>query len=201
VKHGKISFPLTKAIAFSARSVRMRIGRTLVVLMGVSSAVAFLTVLFSLDHIMANVYRKTGAAAQGVEELRRWWVVVALLISVIGITNAILMSVTERIKEIGTFRCLGAMSRHIIVIFLCEAMFLGLVGGIVGGVIGITFTYSYTILQYTWTLVGDALTFRIIVTQLGLAIGLSMGLCVVSAIYPVYFAARLEPADAMRYEV
>jgi predicted lysophospholipase L1 biosynthesis ABC-type transport system permease subunit len=201
VKPGRISFPLTKAVAFSARSVRNRMGRTLVVLMGVASAVAFLTVLFSLDHIMANVYRKTGATAEGVEALRRWWVVVALLISVIGITNAILMSVTERIKEIGTFRCLGAMSRHIIVIFLFEAMFLGLAGGLVGGVLGLTFTYSYAILEYTWSMVGDALTLATVAKQLGLAVGLSMGLCVVSAIYPVYFAARLEPADAMRYEV
>ena len=179
----------------------MRLGRTLIVLMGVASAIAFVTVLLSLDNIMTVIYQKTGTGVRGVEELRRWWVTVALLISVAGITNAILMSVTERIKEIGTIRCLGAMSRHIIVIFLFEAMFLGLVGGLAGGVLGLLFTYSYAILKYTWNLVQDALTLATVLRQIGLAVGLSMGLCVISAIYPVYFAARLEPADAMRYEV
>jgi ABC-type antimicrobial peptide transport system permease subunit len=80
-------------------------------------------------------------------------------------------------------------------------MFLGLVGGLAGGVLGLLFTYSYAILKYTWNLVQDALTLATVLRQIGLAVGLSMGLCVISAIYPVYFAARLEPADAMRYEV
>ncbi len=133
--------------------------------------------------------------------MRKWWMAVAVLISIAGITNAILMSVTERIKEIGTIRCLGAMSWHIIEIFLLEAMFLGVVGGFAGGILGLLATYVYATINYGWSLVADALTVRIVLRQMGWALGLSMGLCVLSSIYPVYFAARLEPADAMRYEV
>jgi len=175
-------------------------GRMVIVIMGVSSAIAFLVVLLSLDAIMAVIGRKAGGTA-GVAEMRRWWFYVAVLISIAGITNAILMSVTERIKEIGTIRCLGAMSWHIVEIFLLEAMFLGLVGGLLGGLLGLVITYVYAILSYGWALVKDAFTLPIVLEQMGWALGLSMVLCVVSSIYPVYFAARLEPADAMRYEV
>lgn len=175
-------------------------GRMVIVIMGVSSAIAFLVVLLSLDAIMAVIGRKTGGTAD-VSEMRRWWFYVAVLISIAGITNAILMSVTERIKEIGTIRCLGAMSWHIVEIFLLEAMFLGLVGGLLGGLLGLVITYVYAILSYGWALVKDAFTLPIVLEQMGWALGLSMVLCVVSSIYPVYFAARLEPADAMRYEV
>lgn len=200
MRENRIHFPFVKALAFSAQSVRMRLGRTLIVLMGIAGSIAFVIVLLSLDSIMGVIYRKTGAAGE-VDVMRKWWITVALLISVAGITNAILMSVTERIREIGTLRCLGAMSRHIVEIFLCEAMFLGVAGGLAGGALGVVITYAYAIGAYGWGLVGDAVTVQDVLAKLGIAMGLSVGLCVVSAIYPVYFAARLEPADAMRYEV
>jgi predicted lysophospholipase L1 biosynthesis ABC-type transport system permease subunit len=201
VNEGRIHFPISKAIAFSARSVRIRLGRMMVVVMGVASAVAFVVVLLALGSIMEVVYRKTGGTGGDMESLRKWWILVAVLIAVAGITNAILMSVTERIKEIGTIRCLGAMSRHVVRIFLFEAMFLGLVGGIVGGVLGLAGTYVYAILNYGWGLVHDALSLWHVLAFLGASLLGSMVLCVLSAVYPVYFAARLEPADAMRYEV
>jgi hypothetical protein len=200
-KQGRISFPLSKALAFSARSVRIRLGRMLVVIMGVASAIAFVIVLLSLDLILKEITARAGGKADALDKLRSWWIAVALLISVTGITNAILMSVTERIKEIGTIRCLGAMSRHIVEIFLFEAMFLGMVGGFVGGIAGLGITYAYSVFSYGWTIVQSTFTLMEILKLMGIAMGLSMGLCVISAIYPVYFAARLEPADAMRYEV
>ena len=66
-----------------------------------------------------------------------WVVVISLLVTVIGITNALLMSVTERFKEIGTMKCLGALSGFIRQLFLIESMFIGLVGSLAGIVIGI----------------------------------------------------------------
>jgi len=201
VEQGRIHFPLKKAIAFSARSVRIRMGRMFIVIAGVASAVAFVIVLLSLGEIMEVIRLKTQAPDQGMGEMQKWWILVALLIAIAGITNAILMSVTERIKEIGTIRCLGAMSRHIIEIFLFEAMFLGLVGGLIGGVLGLLGTYVYAIISYGWTLVKGAIVLELILAEMGIAVGGAMVLSVVSAIYPVYFAAKLQPADAMRYEV
>jgi len=198
---GRIHFPLRKAIAFSARSVRIRMGRMLIVIAGVAFAIAFVTMLLSLGAMIEAIQAQAKVPDEGMGEMRKWWVWVAVAIAVAGITNAMLMSVTERIKEIGTIRCLGAMSRHIIEIFLFEAMFLGLVGGLIGGVLGLLVTYSYAVFTYGWKLFASAIHFGIVLEQMGLAMGLAMGLCVVSAIYPVYFAARLQPADAMRYEV
>lgn len=200
MKQERIHFPFRKALAFSARSVRIRMGRMLIVIMGIASAIGFLVVLLSLGVIMEVIGQEENQT-EGIAQMRDWWFYVAVLISIAGITNAILMSVTERIKEIGTIRCLGAMSWHVVEIFLLEAMFLGLVGGLVGGVLGLLVTYVYAIITYSWALVKDAITVPIILEQMGWALGLSMVLCVVSSIYPVYFAAKLEPADAMRYEV
>jgi ABC-type lipoprotein release transport system permease subunit len=188
-------------MAFSARSVRIRLGRMFIVLMGISSAIAFVVVLLALGKLMEAISLQSRGAADVASEMRVWWIVVALLIGVTGITNAILMSVTERIKEIGTIRCLGAMSIHIIQIFLFEAMFLGLVGGVLGGIMGLTITGLYALVAYGWKLVAGAYTPAMIGEQMVIAVGLSMVLCVVSAIYPVLVAARLQPADAMRYEV
>ena len=66
---------------------------------------------------------------------------------------------------------------------------------------GILATLVYSTLSYGWTLVAPAFTLLKMLTLLGIALAFSVGLCVISAIYPVYFAAKLEPADAMRYEV
>ena len=196
---GKVSFPVSKAIAFSARSVRIRLGRMLIVVMGIASAIAFVTVLLSLDHVMASM-SQNGAADGTLKQFKVWWIVVAFLIALTGITNAILMSVTERIKEIGTIRCLGAMSRHVVMIFLFESLFLGLVGGVLGGAFGILFTLGYAVLSYGFDVLSGVSWSRLGLMALA-GTGLSMVLCVLSAVYPVLFAARLQPADAMRYEV
>jgi len=192
---------MRKALAFSARSVRIRMGRMLIVIAGVSFAIAFVTMLLSLGEIIEAIREITQKPDEGMGEMRKWWVWVAIAIAVAGITNAMLMSVTERIKEIGTIRCLGAMSRHIIQIFLFEAMFLGLVGGVLGGLLGLLLTFGYTFMTYGWKLFSAAISWQIVGVQMGIAMVLAMVLCVVSAVYPVYFAARLQPADAMRYEV
>ena len=198
---GRVSFPVSKAIAFSARSVRIRLGRMVIVVMGIASAIAFVTVLLSLDLVVSGITAGAqGESDAGLAQFKVWWLVVALLIAVTGITNAILMSVTERIKEIGTIRCLGAMGRHVVMIFLFESLFLGLVGGAIGGISGILFTLIYATASYGTGVLG-AVSWGSLAGMAAAGTGLSMALCVISAVYPVMFAARLQPADAMRYEV
>ena len=69
-------------------------------------------------------------------EKQLWLVSIGLLVAVIGITNAMLMSVTERFREIGTMKCLGALDRFIVEILLFESAFLGLIGSCIGCVVG-----------------------------------------------------------------
>src|SRR5690606_38649039 len=61
-------------------------------------------------------------------------------ITVIGIANAMLMSVTERVREIGTMKCLGALSGFVVKLFLIESSLLGLVGAILGCLVGLLFS-------------------------------------------------------------
>ncbi|MCS7049946.1 MAG: FtsX-like permease family protein, partial [Verrucomicrobiae bacterium] len=65
-----------------------------------------------------------------------WIVAVSLLVTVISISNAMLMSVTERFREIGTMKCLGALSAFIRQVFIIESGIIGLVGGLVGSMAG-----------------------------------------------------------------
>src|SRR5213596_2184056 len=117
---------------------------------------------------------------------------IALVAAGIGIMNIMLVSVTERTKEIGVRKSIGARSRDILRQFLTEAVFISEAGGILGiilGVIGGDLLAAWLkvdiIFPYGWAIAG------LIVCS---AIGIGFGL------YPAYRAANLDPIDALRYE-
>jgi len=202
---GASSFPLGEALAFSAQSVRLRLGRMFIVLVGVALAVAFMTALLVMGEMFKGLPTifETAAGAESAEpgdDFTKWWIMVALLISVTGITNSMLMSVTERIKEIGTLKCLGATWLHILEVFLFESLFIGMIGGLAGGLLGVVFAGANFAMQFgleSLTLLGA----RTLGIGLGAAVGLAMVLCLLSSIYPVYYASRIQAAEALRYEV
>ncbi len=130
-----------------------------------------------------------------------WIVVISLLVTVIGVSNAMLMSVTERFREIGTMKCLGALSRFIRQLFLMESLMMGVVGSAIGSVFGALFSYvvfgaaygfGLVALSVRWTWVGGAVIASMTAGIL---------LAVVAAIYPAGFAARMVPATALRSNV
>jgi len=138
-KSGHSTLPLSASIGFALQGLRLRLGRMALVLAGVSTAVAFMVTLLVLDQLYDRVpAAMRGEQSAGAAGAFRWmWIGVALLISTAGTFNAILMSVTERVKEIGTLKCLGARDRHVIQVFLFESVFLGAVAGLVGGAVGV----------------------------------------------------------------
>lgn len=197
----KSSFPLSQALAFALQGIRLRLGRMLLVLAGVSVAIAFTCVLLTTDSLFAHLPAEaTGRGGSGMSIFRKLWVAVALLICVAGMLNAIVMSVTERIKEIGTLKCLGSRNIHVVQIFLFESVLLGVLGGVAGGLAG----YGLGLLNFVWTVGAKYLTAAMALSaawNILTVVGISAGLALIASIIPVLMAAKVEPAAAMRYEV
>jgi len=132
-----------------------------------------------------------------------WIIIISLIVTVIGISNAMLMSVTERFRDIGTMKCLGATSRFIRQIFLLEASFMGLVGGALGVVLGLVVSIGSYLVLYDAPLVWHTLGVELgaLARAAGQALLAAIALSVVAALYPAQFAAKMVPADALRSNV
>src|SRR5207302_1137563 len=78
----------------------------------------------------------------------RWMLGLALLVAFVGILNAMLMSVTERFREIGTMKCLGALDSFIVKLFLIESLFQGIIGTIVGVMVGLLLALASAAVTY-----------------------------------------------------
>ena len=116
----------------------------------------------------------------------------SLVVGGIGIMNIMLVSVTERTREIGLRRAVGARRRDVLTQFLVEATVLGLIGGIMGMLAGVGGTYlaahlgEFPILISPWTLAG--------------AVGVAVFIAVFFGYYPARRASRLDPIEALRFE-
>jgi putative ABC transport system permease protein len=117
---------------------------------------------------------------------------ISLLVGGIGIMNIMLVSVTERTREIGIRIAVGAQASAIQLQFLIEAMTLSVLGGLIGVLIGVGAA----------RLVGMFANFQAIVSvgSIVLAFGVSLAIGVFFGIYPARKAAALDPIDALRYE-
>ena len=119
--------------------------------------------------------------------------VIALVVAGIGIMNIMLVSVTERIKEIGIRKAIGATRNNILFQFLLEAVFLSLIGGVIGVALGVAvgnmitlvFTSIETVIPIDWVFIG-----LFVCSFIGIVFG----------IYPAYKAAGLDPIESLRYE-
>ncbi len=117
---------------------------------------------------------------------------ISLLVGGIGIMNIMLVSVTERTREIGIRKAVGAKRRDILLQFLVEAVALSMLGGFVG--IGLGYAASAILAQVAKLDTVVTLDAILLATSFSAAVGLFFG------IYPATRAARLNPIDALRYE-
>lgn len=123
----------------------------------------------------------------------------ALLTCTVGIANSMLMSVTERIREIGTLKCLGARDRFIIKSYLVESTLQGLCGAIAGIFMGCLVAFAASAATYPgYVLAAFPATAVMRSVLLSLACGVLVA--VMSSIWPAAAAARKRPVDAMRVE-
>ena len=117
---------------------------------------------------------------------------VSLLVGGIGIMNIMLVSVTERTREIGLRMAVGARGHDILVQFLVEAVTLSLIGGVIGIALGVGGSYAIAYFAQWRTLVSPE--------AVGVAFAFSAAVGVFFGFYPARQASRLNPIDALRYE-
>jgi hypothetical protein len=129
----------------------------------------------------------------------RWMIGLALLVAFIGILNAMLMSVTERFREIGTMKCLGALDGFIVKLFLIESLFQGVVGTILGVIIGMALSLLALLRAYGRFIWSD-FPAGALVSGMLVCVAIGIGLTVAAAVYPAWQAARMQPIEAMRVE-
>ena len=151
----------------------------------------------------------TRARRGGVGAKNTWLIVLSLLVCVVGIVNSMLMSVSERVREIGTMKCLGALDRFIVKLFLLESSFQGVIGTLVGLMLGFLLSFTRALFSYfyadptteTWHFFAlEHFPAFAIIQSAFWAFLVGSILSVGAAIYPAYGAAKMQPVDAMRVD-
>ncbi len=188
----QISLPLSQAMRIAFKNITIRLGRAMITGAGTMLGIAFLMSVFS-----ASVVKEASniAMTPGEQQKQMWLVVMSLLVSAVGITNSMLMSVTERYKEIGTMKCLGALDNFIIKLFIIESALLGFFGSIIGALIGLIFIVLPKFGLWSQMKWGT------LVVDYGICILIGTFLSILAAMGPAIRAAKMHPADAMRSEI
>jgi predicted lysophospholipase L1 biosynthesis ABC-type transport system permease subunit len=221
----QVVLPLSRAVEIAYKSIRLRLARSLLVTSGIILALAFLMSILTTDAIVNSLRdwasHPPAAAKLQAERLiarmhqrgvpttsvdiandriqTRWLLGLALLVALAGILNAMLMSVTERFREIGTMKCLGALDGFIIKLFLLESVFQGAIGTAVGIVLGLLMSFAGAAINYGQE-VWMHLPVRNLVNSILICLLVGLALTVAGAVYPAWRAARMQPIDAMRLE-
>jgi ABC-type antimicrobial peptide transport system permease subunit len=212
----QIVLPWSRTLQMTKASIFVRFGRSVITALGIFLGIAFLSaVLFGsaaarVQQALSQSQLGLVTAETGEMQARTIWLIaMSLLVATVGIVNSMLMSVTERYKEIGTMKCLGALDRFIVRLFILESALLGVLGSTSGALVGtgtMTFIYAYRMGWHntlsSWS--GAALNLRGVDVPLwlGIAVGIFLGgfLSICAALYPAWRAAKMPPAAALRSE-
>lgn len=115
---------------------------------------------------------------------------ISLIVGAVGIMNIMIVTVTERTKEIGTLKALGYSAKDVLMMFVIESIIISVIGGIIGTIFGLIMAYIMT------TLLGMPMGFPI--SSIAAGAGLSILVGVLAGAQPSYRAAKMNPVDALR---
>lgn len=216
VIESQIVLPWSRTLQMTRENIFVRFGRSVITASGIFLGIAFLSaVLFGSAAARVQetlVKSQVGLISTDTAEMQArtiWLVAMSLLVATVGIVNSMLMSVTERYKEIGTMKCLGALDRFIVRLFILESALLGMLGSLTGTIVGtgaMTAVYAgrmgwgHTLSSWKETCL--VLGGTSVPLWVGIIVGLLVGsfLSVCAALYPAWRAAKMPPAAALRSE-
>jgi len=122
---------------------------------------------------------------------------ISMIVAGVSIFNIMMMSVNERIKEIGIMRSIGTQKKEVMSMFIYEAAIIGVIGSVVGGILSVLAGYAVSALM-----LGTTKYLLTTANALSVGEGVSFGIviCLACGIYPAWQAANLNPIDALRHE-
>ena len=212
----QVKLPFMKSLEIALKSIKVRFFRSLITTLSLVLAVSFLSFI-GVSNDVANgmldtqqpELRRTlmrsgydlepGDTSVGSSPKQRWLVILSLLVCVVGIVNAQLMAVTERFREIGTMKCLGALDRFILRLFILEAGMQGLAGAGAGAIVGAIFSLFSGWMRFG-TVAISAISWNHVFISIAIATGVGCLLSLLGVFYPALVAARMLPVEAMRVE-
>ncbi len=189
----QINLPWSKAIQIAMNSLKIRFWRSMITGAGIFLGIAFLC--FSGVTALLEAHNSDAFNRQ------IWLVIMALLVCTVGITNSMLMSVSERFREIGTMKCLGALNSLIVRLFLIEAIFMGFVASFAGWILGFLGIFLVRWGSLGWNPGITRLSFGVIFGSLLGCVLIGGFLTLIAALLPAQRAAQMPPAAALRTEV
>ena len=212
----QVTLPFKTSLKIAFMSIRVRFFRSMITTLSLVLAVAFLSsvgvgtdvvngVLDSGDPglrravVLSGYDLSPGQDSVGGSAKQRWLVVLSLLVCVVGIVNAQLMAVTERFREIGTMKCLGALDRFILRLFLLEAGMQGLIGAALGAISGAVFAIAGGLFRFGWPALAGLPLWDLFLSVSGATV-VGFFLSLVGVLYPALVASRMQPVVAMRVE-
>ena len=212
----QVVLPMGKSLQIAFKSIQVRFFRSLITTMSLVLAVSFLCFV-RVSNDVANGFLdsnipelrellvrsgydlKPTDASVGSSPIQRWIVILSLLVCVVGIVNAQLMAVTERFREIGTMKCLGALDRFVLRLFLLEAAMQGVAGATVGGIVGAVFSLINSLIRYGNVAIIEVSGLDVLYTILySICVGCLLSL--LGVLYPALLASKMQPVEAMRVE-
>ncbi len=149
-------------------------------------------------HTQADIANRVGTITSILTAVLTAIAGIALLVGGIGIMNMMLVSVTERTREIGLRKAVGATDRDILRQFLAEALVLTVSGGLIGIMLGVVL--SLVIGFFVGRLAGLSTPFNFPLLPIAVGIVVSLGIGILFGLYPARQAARKSPIEALRYE-
>ena len=212
----QIVLPFAKSVEISLKSIKVRFFRSLITTMSLVLAVSFLSfvrvsndvangLLAMQDRQLRQAVIRAGYdigpadTNAGASPKQRWIIILSLVVCVVGIVNAQLMAVTERFREIGTMKCLGALDRFILRLFILEAGMQGLAGAGAGALAGALFALIGALLRYG-PVSFTAVSWVAVIGSFAIAVAVGCILSLAGVLYPAILAARMQPVEAMRVE-